>query len=329
VAAEKVDPANNKKLIHVSGLVSAPDPVTDPDFGISVSALRLERQEQIYQWVEDSRSETKEKVGGGQETTTTYTYKQEWTDEPVDSNRFKQPAGHANQGKLIAGDTEVPAEGVTLGDFQLPTAFVSDLSGAVPHALAEADLAKLPDGLKADARLYKGAFYFGKDPEAPQIGDRRITYELVKPGDYSIVAAQIEKTLEPYPTKAGDDIRLIEAGTVSAELMFKNAQSANALMTWFVRLFGFFLMSFGFMAIMRPLAVLGSVVPFIGNIIGFGTGLISFVLAGVISLLVIAIAWIFVRPLLAIALLVLVVGGFIFAKRLAAKSKQTPPAVPA
>ena len=81
------------------------------------------------------------------------------------------------------------------------------------------------------------------------------------------------------------------------------------------------LRSFGFMAIMRPLSVLGSVIPFIGNIIGMGTGLISFVLAGTISLLVIAIAWIFVRPLLGIAILALVVGGFIYMRKLAAASK--------
>jgi hypothetical protein len=105
--------------------------------------------------------------------------------------------------------------------------------------------------------------------------------------------------------------------------MFKNAQSANAMMTWIIRFMGFLIMAFGFMAVMRPLAVLGSVVPAIGNIIGLGTGLISFVLAATISLLVIAIAWIVVRPLLGIALLALVIGGFLFTKKLAAKSNAS------
>jgi hypothetical protein len=71
--------------------------------------------------------------------------------------------------------------------------------------------------------------------------------------------------------------------------MFKNAASTNTFITWLARVGGFLLMSFGFMALMRPLSTLGSVVPFIGNIIGMGTGLISFVLAGAISLVVIAI----------------------------------------
>ena len=103
--------------------------------------------------------------------------------------------------------------------------------------------------------------------------------------------------------------------------MFKNAASTNTFITWLARVGGFLLMSFGFMALMRPLSTLGSVVPFIGNIIGMGTGLISFVLAGAISLVVIAIAWIVVRPVLGITLLVLAIGAFIYSRKLAAKSQ--------
>jgi hypothetical protein len=64
------------------------------------------------------------------------------------------------------------------------------------------------------------------------------------------------------------------------------------------------------------------VIPFIGDIIGMGTGLISFVLAGTISFLVIAIAWIFVRPLLGIVMLALAIGGFLYMRKLAAASKS-------
>ena len=323
VAADKVDPANNKKLIHVTGAATAPGPVADPDLGLSFPVLRLERSEEIYQWLEDSRSETKEKLGGGEETITTYTYKKDWTGRPVDSSEFKDSATHVNNGELIAGDTVITAENVTLGAFEVPTDFVRDLGGEVQQALSSADLAHLPDPLKARAKLHKGAFLFADNPDAPQIGDSRITYQVVKPGTYSFVAAQIANTFEPYQAKAGDAIRLIESGTVSAELMFKNAHSANAMMTWIIRFLGFLIMAFGFMAVMRPLAVLGSVVPAIGNIIGLGTGLISFVLAATISLLVIAIAWIVVRPLLGIALLALVIGGFLFTKKLAAKSNAS------
>jgi len=324
VPADKIDPANEKKLVHVTGDAKANAPVTDPDFGLSVPALRLVRSEEIYQWVEDQKSETKQKVGGGEETTTTYTYTKKWTDKPVNSADFKKPQGHTNEGDLIAGNANIAAEKVTMGAFVVPENLVSRMGDPSKHAVTEADLAKLPADLKAAAQIQAGTFYFGVKPDEPQIGDVRVSFEIVKPGPFSILAAQLGETFGPYQTKAGDALNMVESGVVSAETMFKNAASANTIITWLVRLGGFLFMAFGFMAIMRPLSVLGSVVPFIGNIIGMGTGLISFMLAGTVSLVVIAIAWIVVRPLLGITILVLAVGGFIYTRKLAAASKPAP-----
>ena len=326
VQADKIDPANEKKLVHVTGDAKAAAPVTDPDYGLSVPALRLVRSEEIYQWVEDQKSETKQKVGGGEETTTTYTYTKKWTDKPVNSSEFKKPQGHTNEGDLIAGNANIAAEKVTLGAFVVPESLVSRMGDPSKHAVTEADLAKLPADLKDDAQVQAGTFYFGANPESPQIGDVRVSFEIVKPGQFSILAAQLGETFGPYQTKAGDALSMVESGAVSAEVMFKNAASANKIITWLVRLGGFLFMAFGFMAIMRPLSVLGSVIPFIGNIIGMGTGLISFMLAGTVSLVVIAIAWIVVRPLLGITILVLAVGALVYTRKLAAASKPAAPA---
>lgn len=210
---------------------------------------------------------------------------------------------------------------MTLGAFQVPTEFVSRMGSPEKHPLSAEDLAQVTGRFKEAASVQSGFFYFGEKASAPQIGDSRVSFELVKPGTFSIMAAQLGKTFEAYPTKAGDMISFIESGSVSAETMFKSATSTNTFITWLARVGGFLLMSFGFMALMRPLSILGSVVPFIGNIIGMGTGLISFVLAGAISLVVIAIAWIVVRPVLGITLLVLAIGAFIYSRKLAAKSQ--------
>ena len=321
VAADKVDAANEKKLVHLTGDAKAAEAVVDPDYGVSAPALRLVRSEEIYQWVQNEKSETKQKVGGGEETTTTYTYEKKWVDEPVKSAEFKKPDGHTNEGELIAGNANISAENVTLGAFKVPESFVKQMGSPAKYAVTDADLAKLPADLKEGTQIQSGAFYFGAKPDAPAVGDLRTSFEIVKPGVFSIMAAQLGDTFGPYQTKAGDAIDFIEAGTVSAETMFKNAASANTIITWLLRFLGFLFMAFGFMAIMKPLSVLGSVIPFIGNIIGMGTGLISFVLAGTISLVVIAIAWIFVRPVLGIAILVLAVGSFIYMRKLAAASK--------
>lgn len=321
VSPDQIDPANDKKLVHVTGDAEAAEPVINREFGISVPALRLVRSEEIFQWVEDTHTETKEKVGGSEETRTTYTYEKEWTDEPVRSTKFKKPLGHENRGSLIAGDANISAEKVMLGAFRVPESLVREMGDPTKHPVTDEDLKGLPADLRDRAQIHAGTFYFGDDPDNPVIGDVRVSFQVVKPGTFSILAAQVGGTFGPYQTKAGDALTRVESGAVTAEVMFRNAESENTFMTWLARLLGFLFMSFGFMAIMRPLSVLGSVVPFIGSIIGMGTGLISFVLAGIISLVVIAIAWVVARPLLGIALLVLAVGGVIYMRKLAAASK--------
>lgn len=318
VAADKVDPANDKKLVHLTGEATTAEGAFDDEFGIEVPALRLDRSVEIYQWEQDEKTEKREKVGGSEETITTYTYAKKWVDQPIDSSGFKKPAGHENQGELVADNKSFPAEDAKLGAFNLPASMVTTLPGAITYSVKEADL---PDDIKKEVLISKGNLYYGADPAKPQIGDQRVAFEIVKPGTFSILAAQLGETFGSYQTKAGGALSRIEAGASSAEMMFKNAESENAIITWLVRFLGFLFMAFGFMAIMRPLGVLGSVVPFIGSIIGVGTGLIAFVLAGTISFLVIAIAWIFVRPLLGIVLLALAVGGFIYMRKLAAGSK--------
>ena len=72
----------------------------------------------------------------------------------------------------------------------------------------------------------------------------------------------------------------------------------------------------GFMLIAKPLAVLGDIVPFIGTLIGFGTGLLAFVMAGVLSLVTVAIAWIAYRPMLGVALIALAIALPFAAKRM-------------
>ena len=70
------------------------------------------------------------------------------------------------------------------------------------------------------------------------------------------------------------------------------------------------------MLIAKPLAVLGDIVPFIGTVIEFGTGLIALLGAGVISLVTVAVAWIVYRPVLGVALLVLAIGLPFLVKRM-------------
>ena len=59
---------------------------------------------------------------------------------------------------------------------------------------------------------------------------------------------------------------------------------------------------------MRPLAAAGSVLPIVGALLEKGLAFVAFVLATSCALLTIALAWVFHRPLLGIALLLAVAG---------------------
>ena len=145
---------------------------------------------------------------------------------------------------------------------------------------------------------------------------------MVEQGPVSLIAAQNGDTFAEYQTKAGGTIAMIVAGNVPAQQMFEDAIAQNTLITWLVRLGGFILIWIGFGLLFAPLSVLADIVPIFGSLVGAATGLISFLLALAVSLTVIAIAWLFFRPLLGIPLLVLAIVAAVFAFRTFGKRTQ-------
>jgi len=154
---------------------------------------------------------------------------------------------------------------------------------------------------------------------------------VVKPAVISLVARQVRDTFEAYQAQAGDTILLVKYGTLSAQAMFEAAQRENAILTWILRGLGWFLMFLGLTMVFRPIAVFGDVIPLFGTLLGAGIGVFAGLTSIVLSLVTIAVAWIFYRPLLAIALLVVAVGSLALLIRLGLKKRQaaSPAAAPA
>ncbi|WP_375461254.1 TMEM43 family protein [uncultured Enterovirga sp.] len=75
-------------------------------------------------------------------------------------------------------------------------------------------------------------------------------------------------------------------------------------MTWIIRLVATILMGVGFAMVLRPIAVVGDIVPIVGSLLGAGTVLAAFALTAVLAPLVVAIAWLFHRPLVSVGILV-------------------------
>ncbi len=404
VPADKVDPANEGKLVHMSGKATTTATVSDPTFGVSATALHLERKAEMYQWTESTKTEKKKKLGGGEETITTYTYAKEWKESPVKSSSFKEPKGHTNPAAMPVSSEGWRASPVTLGAFTLNPSQVDSVGGEEKLAVSESMLKKseaapaakdeakpaeeakveeeakpaapAPEpkakklskkekqklGKKAMAKQEKqqakpgakpapsfaaaavnnaelptanttpkvvdGGLYLGRSPQAPEVGDVRVSFSKVPPSDVSIIAQQVGQTFQAYKTEAGDSLQLMQAGTQNAAAMFKTAQENNATMTWILRLVFFVMMAIGVYSIFKPLAVVADVVPFFGSMLAMGLGVVAVAIAAPVTLLTIALAWIYYRPVMGVLLLVVSIGVFVGIKVMAGKRKAAQP-VPA
>ena len=96
VSSSTIDPANEGKLIHVTGAVTTTGPVSDLKFGVSAPGLSLVRKVEMYQWVERSTTEKKVELGGSETQVTKYTYERQWSDTYHKSSEFNEPAEHVN-----------------------------------------------------------------------------------------------------------------------------------------------------------------------------------------------------------------------------------------
>lgn len=170
------------------------------------------------------------------------------------------------------------------------------------------------------------------DPGNPQIGDVRITWHYAGPEQVvSLVAVQKGNTFVSYVAKSsGYKVNLFAMGIKSAEEMFQDAQDANVMMTWILRFVGWFAMFLGLRMVLAPISVVADVLPFLGNIAETGISFVCFIVASVISLIVIAIAWLFYRPILGICLIAAIVGlvGWYKKRQKAAAPAVAPAAEP-
>ncbi len=305
VAADRVDPANDGRLVHLAGEAATSEILSDPTFGVSVEAIALERTVEMYQWIQQSESTTERQVGGKEVTTTTYTYEKAWRDEPVTSAEFERADGHTNPGSLPFTSTVTRAKDVTVGAFRLPATLVEAIDSFEPLSIAEGEL---PAGLGDRSRLHDGGLYIGADPAAPAVGDVRVRLQVVRPTMVSAIGQQFQSGLAAYQTEAGDALAMLRVGTHTASVMFAQAQSSNTTLTWVVRIGAALLMFLGLFLVFNPIAVVADVLPILGSMLRLGVGVFAGLLAAAMSLVTIAIAWVFYRPVLGITLLVLGIG---------------------
>jgi hypothetical protein len=161
------------------------------------------------------------------------------------------------------------------------------------------------------------------------VGDVRVTFEKIVPAKVTVMAVVDGDSFKPYKAKNGKRFQTLVMGKKSGDEIIDAAKESNTIILWFFRIIGVLMVIGGLKGIFGFLSIILKVVPFVANIIGWGIGVVCTVIGVAWSLIIIAIAWLFYRPLLGISLLA--IAGFlvwVFAfkgkdklKELAAKAK--------
>jgi len=341
---KKIDPALDGELVYACCLAETADTLVDQLFGIKANAINMVRKVEYYQYVESAKSKSEDKLGGSRETTTTYTYKADWCNSPINSSEFRDPAYQGKNTILANIENEAwEAENVSFGAYTLPEFVIASLyadeklnlsidenklkeweKNLAPKASNEApaeavkdsavvknDSIEVPSMTYETEYIHVGAnqIYLGKNPASPQIGDIRIEYTVCSSTKCSLIAKVKGNTFARYKTDNGKMFSLVQKGAVESDQMIQNAKDANNAMKWVWRILGLLLIYIALRMLLAFPETLLKVVPILSTILGTGVGIICILLTIIWGGLIIAIAWLFYRPILSICILAVVAAA--------------------
>ena len=121
----------------------------------------------------------------------------------------------------------------------------------------------------------------------------------------TIIAQVNGDTFKSYKAKNGKKFSTLRMGKKDADEIYEEEHETNNMFLWILRIVGILMVIGGLKGLFSFVITVLKVVPFISNIANFGANLIAGVIGTVWSLLIIAIAWLFYRPVLGITLLVI------------------------
>lgn len=310
-------------LVSVSGQLTAANLLGDDRYLVPGSFAAVTRQVEMYQWEEQTSSQTTNNVGGSSDTETTYEYVKEWSDVINDSSRFKIAEGHQNPTEMTLIGETVVAPDLKIGNFAVGSSALS-LPAMQPVTLDSSTVV-----VSGNESVQNGSYVYvpteGQgDFTQPIVGDLRVSYQALPAGISGTLFGQANgTTVDPY---IGDNnVRLFRLFTGSHDEAIRLMAGEYSASIWVLRVVGLLLMWIGMMLFINPLITLFNVLPVLGRLSSSVIGLASAVLALILTTITVLISMALHSMLGLILSLVigLVLVGFYF-KRL--KTKEPTPA---
>ena len=311
-------------LVSATGTVTA-EPMIGDDLYLKPGAyFAVERNVEVYSWVEQEETTTKTTTGGSSTSETTYTYVMEWADTPADSSNFHVPEGHTNAPASIDDLTK-----------NVDEAMLEQYSFA-PESVDAPSLSKVV--LKADkltltqnASLANDTYVFVRNSTtgtytAPQLGDVRVSYNaLPVPFEGTLFGKLDGGTIDPYVSSKGDTLYRVFEGGHDESVAQLHSEYTTSL--WIFRLVGFLMMWFGLTALFGPISIILDFLPVFGAISRALIGVITFAVALVLSAVTIVISAILHSLIAVIIVGVIALGAMIAGLMVWRKNKaKTSPA---
>ena len=346
---EKTVPALNKKgvlgkLVHVQGSLKG-QTLQDKQYGVEVkNALSLRRGTEMYQWVEEE-----EPNESNDERFVTYRHHTEWVGSHVDTRSFrdKKSAGtYKNPARPSLQPFEDRVRTIEVGELKTSPEFSPKLLRFKPldikrpndkdsFSRSVAMVKKIPRNYvlrhMCESDVCQGVLYSSaKAVSQPEVGDARVRFQYAPAeGTVSLIGTKTKSGIGPYVAENGRSIALASRGKVDAEELLRGAVSENSIWTWLMRGGGVLLAFVGLLLVLSPINVLASYlsfVPLLGSLVGGLVGMAVFAVAllGALScsVIVIAAAWLYYRPVLAAVALCIGLGGLYVSSRWARAGKQ-------
>ncbi|MDC0857522.1 TMEM43 family protein [Rickettsiales bacterium] len=345
VSSKQINRNNNNKIIYVSGYANTNNILQDKLFNISVNALKLKREVEMFQWIETKSTKKKENIGGSVDKITTYNYEMQWHDRLVNSQNFKKKDEHKNPESMAFIKRTFSSNPIFIDDYKLGRVFIDQIvkftpidlhddsfyskdylnnkneineqdvfddqsdvnpSLAVAENKANDNVKQQNINLNSKFTIEDNYFYNGSNFDNPDIGDIRIKYSVIEPQNLSVIGKQ--KNTKKIVAGKGDyaKVAFLEYGIVSPEDMIEKQEFFNTLTCWGLRLLGIILIFGCLKAIVSPITILLAFIPAISRIFSFLTGIVFMIISLVVGITTIIISWFAYRPILSISLGVIV-----------------------
>jgi hypothetical protein len=293
IDASSILPENDGKLVHLNGNASTEIIMEDPDFGIAIKALRIRRNAEMFQWKERQSTIKQENQDGSQTSITRYSYHPVWSSTLISSYNFDDRSYYNPDQFPIQGYIENSSE-VTLGAFTISKEFVNQLDQWIGTNIPDTAYPNM-----ANQRLYPSGSnnlaYIGRGTlDRPEVGDVRISFDIIPPSTISAMGAQNGNQLTQY-SRDDNNISYLNYGTLTINDMIKAGEEDNASTTLALRITGTIMMIISFFLILRPIAIMGKPIPLVSSLLSIGTNLLSLVLGLSLSASVIGTSWLFYK----------------------------------